>query len=95
MRVSPSGKQAVTHYCVLEKIKSKHQTLVSCKLETGRTHQIRVHMSSIGHPLVGDTLYGGKDDSRLNRQALHAYKLEFIQPLTKEKLSVASKIPFK
>ena len=94
MRISPSGKQAVTHYKVLDRMKSNRRTLVACKLETGRTHQIRVHMSSIGHPLVGDTLYGGKDDTHLNRQALHAYRLEFIQPITQRKLSVESKIPF-
>ena len=94
MRISPSGKQAITHYKVLERNKSKHQTLVTCRLETGRTHQIRVHMSSIGHPLVGDTLYGGNADTRLNRQALHAYRLDFVQPITHKKLSVESKIPF-
>lgn len=94
MRVSPSGKQAVTKYKVLERFNSINQTLVSCKLETGRTHQIRVHMSSIGHPLLGDSLYGGNKNTHLNRQALHAYRLEFIQPLTGEKLSVESEIPF-
>ncbi len=94
MRVSPTGKHAVTNYKVLERFKSRNQTLVACKLETGRTHQIRVHMSSIGHPLIGDTLYGGMKNTSINRQALHAYKLEFVQPLTGEKLLVESKIPF-
>lgn len=94
MRVSTSGKHAVTKFKVLQRFKSKNQSLVACKLETGRTHQIRVHMSSIGHPLIGDTLYGGMKSASLNRQALHAYKLEFIQPLTGEELSVESEIPF-
>lgn len=94
MRVSTSGKHAVTKFRVLKRFKSKNQTLVACQLETGRTHQIRVHMSSIGHPLVADTLYGGKKNNTINRQALHAYKLDFIQPITGERLTVESKIPF-
>ncbi|MGM0753256.1 MAG: RluA family pseudouridine synthase [Bacillota bacterium] len=79
-RVSPSGQDAVTHYKVLE-YKNTY-TLVEIQLDTGRTHQIRVHMSHIGHPLVGDTLYGGKPI--LRRQALHAARISFPHPLTGE-----------
>ncbi|WP_299739820.1 RluA family pseudouridine synthase [uncultured Rossellomorea sp.] len=79
-RVSPSGKDAVTHYKVLE-YKNTY-TLVEVQLDTGRTHQIRVHMSHIGHPLVGDTLYGGKPIFK--RQALHAARISFLHPLTDE-----------
>ncbi|MDT9023376.1 MULTISPECIES: RluA family pseudouridine synthase [Rossellomorea] len=77
-RVSPSGQGAVTHYKVLEDRNS--YTLVEVQLDTGRTHQIRVHMSHIGHPLVGDTLYGGKPVFK--RQALHAAQISFPHPLT-------------
>ena len=83
-RVSPSGQAAVTHYSVLKVDKDKQQSYVKCWLDTGRTHQIRVHLSHLGHPLVGDTLYGGK--SIVKRQALHAAKLEFIHPFTQEKV---------
>ncbi|MGG1632286.1 RluA family pseudouridine synthase [Rossellomorea sp. NRS-1567] len=79
-RVSPSGQDAVTHYKVLE-YKNPY-TLVEVQLDTGRTHQIRVHMSHIGHPLVGDILYGGKPIFK--RQALHAARISFPHPLTGE-----------
>ncbi|MGM0841294.1 MAG: RluA family pseudouridine synthase [Bacillota bacterium] len=79
-RVSPSGQNAVTHYKVLE-YKNPY-TLVEVELATGRTHQIRVHMSHIGHPLVGDILYGGKPIFK--RQALHAARISFPHPLTGE-----------
>jgi len=83
-RVSPTGQAAITHYQVVREDKSKQISFVKCWLETGRTHQIRVHVSHIGHPIVGDILYGGQPV--IKRQALHAAKLEFIHPLTKEKL---------
>lgn len=67
--------------------------VVRCTLETGRTHQIRVHMASIGHPLVGDVLYGGVATPELGRQALHAYRLAFRHPVTQEALSFASEPP--
>jgi 23S rRNA pseudouridine1911/1915/1917 synthase len=83
-RVSQSGQAATTHFTVLKVDKGKQQTYVKCWLDTGRTHQIRVHLSHLGHPLVGDTLYGG--NSIVKRQALHAAKLEFIHPFTQEKI---------
>ena len=66
---------------------------VRCTLETGRTHQIRVHMASIGHPLVGDTLYGGTAAAGLERQALHAFRLAFVHPVTKAPLELHSPVP--
>jgi 23S rRNA pseudouridine1911/1915/1917 synthase len=77
------GKPAVTHFRVLEEY--AHSTLLECALETGRTHQIRVHMASIKHPLVGDPVYG-KVDPRVppfHRQALHATRLGLVHPLTR------------
>lgn len=83
-RVSSSGQKAVTHYQVLKEDHAKQLTYVKCWLDTGRTHQIRVHFSHLGHPLAGDLLYGGKPI--FPRQALHAVKLEFTHPLTDEKI---------
>jgi 23S rRNA pseudouridine1911/1915/1917 synthase len=83
-RISDTGQQAITHFKVLEKLKQRDLTLVQCSLDTGRTHQIRVHFSSIGHPLAGDELYGGSD--AFHRQALHAVKMEFSHPFTQEKI---------
>lgn len=81
MAVLERGKPAVTHYRVLENF-AQH-TLVECSLETGRTHQIRVHMQSIGHPLAGDPVYGAKRSKRVfHRQALHAMRLGLLHPLT-------------
>ncbi|WP_088012064.1 RluA family pseudouridine synthase [Gottfriedia acidiceleris] len=76
--VSEEGQEAITHYQVL--LANRDYLVVELELETGRTHQIRVHMSSIGHPLIGDDLYGGNTDF-LQRQALHSYKLSFIHPI--------------
>lgn len=84
------GERAVTHY---RKIDTKNgYTLLSLTLETGRTHQIRVHMSSIGHPLIGDFLYN-PDSSVLPRQALHSHKLEFTHPITKEPMALTAPMP--
>lgn len=80
MAVVPGGKPAVTHYRVRERFAA--HTLLECDLETGRTHQIRVHLASIGHPLEGDPVYGGRGAKRLPRQALHAWKLAFVHPAT-------------
>lgn len=84
-RVSPSGQDAITHFELIDLYQKENKSLVKCWLDTGRTHQIRVHFSHIGYPLVGDILYGGK--LVVPRQALHAAKLEFIHPLTKELIS--------
>ncbi|UII56762.1 RluA family pseudouridine synthase [Cytobacillus spongiae] len=84
-RTSPTGQEAITHFEVLNQDTKKQITLIKCMLDTGRTHQIRVHLSSLGHPLVGDLLYGGKLFTP--RQALHAVKLEFLHPFTREKIT--------
>ncbi|WP_308634774.1 RluA family pseudouridine synthase [Paenibacillus silvisoli] len=89
-RVSPGGEHAVTHFEAIERY--KRATLVRLWLETGRTHQIRVHMSHIGHPLVGDMLYGGSD-SKLRHQALRGERLTFAHPWTGEELSLDAKEP--
>lgn len=80
MCVIPSGKPAVTHYTVLARSESSRTTLVSCKLETGRTHQIRVHMAYLGHPVVGDPVYGLKNLRGMAGQALHAQQLILRHP---------------
>ena len=91
MAVNPDGKQAVTHFQVLEQFKD--YSLVKCILETGRTHQIRVHMKYIGHPLAGDPLYGPKKTLKGNGQFLHAETLGFEQPTTGEWLEFSCPIP--
>jgi len=88
--VAEDGERAVTHYEVLQNM--NNMSLVKVILETGRTHQIRVHMKSIGHPLVGDDLYGNKSEL-IGRQALHAYKMIFIHPITNEKMEFIAEIP--
>jgi len=90
--VAKNGKPAMTHYKVLERLKGA--TYMEFKLETGRTHQIRVHMASIGHPLLGDELYGnGKNPYHLQGQCLHAMTIGFIHPTTGEYLEVSAPIP--
>ena len=88
--INENGKKSVTHYTVLNEF--DNYSLVHCKLETGRTHQIRVHMQSIGHPILGDTLYG-KSSNFINRQALHSYKIECIHPIYKSKLLFNADLP--
>ncbi|KXZ13547.1 RNA pseudouridine synthase [Bacillus nakamurai] len=88
--VTPQGQAAVTHFCT-EKA-GDTCTLAALQLETGRTHQIRVHMSYLGHPLVGDTLYGGKTEG-MTRQALHSERLSFLHPMTGEPLVFHAPIP--
>ncbi|MCL4155257.1 UNVERIFIED_CONTAM: hypothetical protein GTU68_025997 [Idotea baltica] len=85
------GKPAVTHYKVLERF--SYVTLVQCKLETGRTHQIRAHFKHIGHTLFNDERYGGDAILKLPRQALHAKTLGFIHPISKKKLQFNSELP--
>ena len=88
-----NGRDAITHYHVLERFGGKY-TMVECQLETGRTHQIRVHMASIHHPLLGDTVYGpAKDPFHLQGQALHAGVLGFIHPSTGEYVEFHSELP--
>lgn len=89
-QVHESGDHAVTHY-IVEK-ENEDTSLLYILLETGRTHQIRVHMSYIGHPILGDSLYG-KESTLINRQALHAYKVSFIHPITKQEMEIISPIP--
>ncbi|WP_036607074.1 RluA family pseudouridine synthase [Oribacterium sp. P6A1] len=86
------GDDAVTHVKVLSYDSEKDLSLLRIKLETGRTHQIRVHMKYAGHPLTGDFLYN-PDFEFMERQALHSYKLEFNHPITGEKLSFAASLP--
>lgn len=88
--VAADGKEAITHFRVIERY--KEYTYVSVRLETGRTHQIRVHFSNIGHPLLGDDLYGGSLEL-LKRQALHCAKLKFTHPFTNEPLIFRAEIP--
>ncbi len=86
-----NGKEAITHFEVLKRYKK--YTLIKCRLETGRTHQIRVHMSSINHPLVGDKIYGGSTSLYNEGQLLHAYNLTFNQPSTKKEVNVQIDLP--
>ncbi|ASF38412.1 RNA pseudouridine synthase [Halobacillus halophilus] len=84
-RVSPNGQPAITTYEVLEYDKARKASLVTLNLQSGRTHQIRVHMSYLGHPLLGDELYGGEEKNGLS-QALHAARLTFIHPFTEKEV---------
>ena len=89
--ISSSGSTAITHYKLLSH--SELYSEVEFLLETGRTHQIRVHSSYIGHPIVGDNLYGAKSNPSLDRHLLHAYKIEFTHPITKETIIIESPVP--
>jgi len=91
MAVVASGKPAVTHYRVRERFAA--HTLLECDLETGRTHQIRVHLASIGHPLEGDPVYAGRGPKAFERQALHAWKLAFVHPSTGAPMAFESPLP--
>lgn len=87
-----NGKHAVTHYRVVERF--SNYTYIECRLETGRTHQIRVHMSSIGHPLLGDSVYSSRKwPFSLNGQTLHAYVLGFQHPKTGEYIETTAPLP--
>jgi len=95
------GKTAITHYRVIETLGGGVAALVECRLETGRTHQVRVHMDSIGHPLIGDPVYGRLQKSikpwlqslDFRRQALHAAVLGFIHPVSGKTLRFSSEMP--
>lgn len=88
--VSETGDIAITHYKVLKR--KTDFDIVECILETGRTHQIRVHFAYLGHSLLSDTLYG-TSSSLINRQALHAYEVEFTHPLSKKKVKYITTVP--
>lgn len=89
--VHEDGQPSVTHFEVVERLKDA--TVLKLKLETGRTHQIRVHLNHIGHGIIGDELYGYVDESLINRQALHAFSLKFKQPRTREDLEFKAPLP--
>jgi 23S rRNA pseudouridine1911/1915/1917 synthase len=91
MAVVEAGKPAVTHYRVRERL--PQHTYIECDLETGRTHQIRVHLASIGHPLEGDPAYAGRGTRLIDRQALHAWRLAFVHPASGETVRFESPLP--
>lgn len=88
--ISNAGQDAITEYEVLQEF--ENFSAVKCLLKTGRTHQIRVHMSAIGHPLLGDTLYGSSSNL-INRQALHSYKICFIHPINHKSIEITCDLP--
>ncbi len=88
--VNPNGQKAITHFQLIQNF--ENYCFVEFKLETGRTHQIRVHSQYIGHPILGDTLYGSVS-SLISRQALHAYKIAFLHPLTNQKMQFEISLP--
>lgn len=89
--VSNKGQKSITNYKVIKEF--GNYSLVECHLETGRTHQIRVHFAYIGHPLLGDTLYNLNKTGLINRQALHSYKMVFIHPITNKQIYLIAEIP--
>ena len=90
--VKEDGDISITHYNVLKINSSYNYSIVKLLLETGRTHQIRVHLSHIGHPILGDTLYGN-GSTKINRQALHALKVSFVHPISKKEVCYIAPIP--
>ena len=93
MAVTKTGKEAITHFKVLKRYKEGY-TLLEVKIDTGRTHQIRVHLAEIGYPVVGDYVYSnGKNPFGVVGQCLHAKRLEFEHPKTGEKLVLEAKLP--
>lgn len=90
--VAPDGQRAITHYTVLKT--NEKYSLVDIVLETGRTHQIRVHFADVGYPLVGDWLYGSEDKEHFSGHLLHAYFAKFLHPVTKETIKISLPLPF-
>ncbi len=90
-RVTPEGQRAVTHYAVVDAFQDL--ALVRLTLETGRTHQIRVHMAHLGYPLLGDFLYGAEDKDTIDRPALHSHTLSFRHPVTEEHMTFTQPLP--
>ena len=94
MAVSKNGKRAVTHFKVIKRYPKDNCTLLEVKIETGRTHQIRVHLSEIGHPIIGDQVYSkGKNRWNIEGQCLHARSLRFVHPITKKEMFVEAELP--
>ena len=92
MAVCKDGKEAVTHFKVLQRFNK--YTLLQIKIDTGRTHQIRVHLSEIGYPVIGDSVYSnGKNEFNVEGQMLHAQKLEFKHPITQEQINLEAPLP--
>ena len=89
--VSPDGREARTTFRVIQY--GANGTLIAARLHTGRTHQLRAHMAALGHPLLGDDLYGGPDAAPLTRQALHAWRLRLRHPITGEALVITAPLP--
>ena len=90
--VSDKGQTAISYYKVEKRLKNKSLTAVEYELETGRTHQLRLHSKYINHPILGDSLYN-KESSLINRQALHSIEVKFIHPITKKEMIIKSDIP--
>ena len=92
MAVNKNGKNAITHFKVIERF--KNYTLLEVKIETGRTHQIRVHLSEIGYPIVGDATYSnGKNEWGIKGQCLHAKSLKFKHPVTGKEMFIEAPLP--
>ena len=92
MDIDRNGKNAITHFKVLKRYQG--YTLLKVNIETGRTHQIRVHLSTIGYPIVGDGVYSnGKNEFNVERQMLHAFRIEFTHPITGEKMKIEAPLP--
>lgn len=94
MAVTKNGKEAITHFKVLKRYPSENCTLLEVRIETGRTHQIRVHLSQIGYPVIGDTTYSsGKNKWEVQGQCLHAKSLEFRHPITGKEMFLEAELP--
>lgn len=90
--VSEEGQDAITHYSVIKEVQNNTLSILKIRLETGRTHQIRVHLSYLGNPILGDTLYGNAS-TYIARQALHAYYLGFTHPISNKMIEIYAPLP--